>query len=96
MRNAFIVSYDISDSKRLRRVFKLLYGYGEHVQFSVFRCELAPADRLQLMAKLKRMIHHDQDQILFIDLGPAAGRAEKAIHALGRGYQPVSRPPIVV
>ena len=96
MRNAFIVSYDISDPKRLRRVFKLLYGYGEHVQFSVFRCELAPTDRLQLMAKLMHMIHHEQDQVLFIDLGPAQGRAEKAIASVGKGYQPVSRSPIVV
>ena len=96
MRNAFIISYDISDPKRLRRVFKLLWGYGDHVQFSVFRCELAPADRLQLMAKLRHLIHHEQDQVLFIDLGPAKGRAEKVIAALGRGYQPVSRSPIVV
>jgi len=96
MRNAYIVSYDISDPKRLRKVFKLLYGYGEHVQFSVFRCELAAMDRLQLMAKLKRLIHHEQDQVLFIDMGPAQGRAEKAILALGRGYQPISKSPIVV
>ncbi|HNY29101.1 MAG TPA: CRISPR-associated endonuclease Cas2 [Candidatus Sumerlaeota bacterium] len=96
MRNAFIISYDISDPKRLRRVFKLLYGYGEHVQFSVFRCELTPSDRFQLVAKLKHLIHHDQDQVLFIDLGPALGRAEKVITTVGRCYQPISRSPIVV
>lgn len=96
MRNAFIVSYDISDPKRLRRVFKLLYGYGEHVQFSVFRCELAATDRIQLMAKLKGIIHHEQDQVLFIDLGPAHGRAEKVIATIGRGYEPASRRPVVV
>lgn len=96
MRNAYIVSYDISDPKRLRKVFKLLYGYGEHVQFSVFRCELAATDRLQLMAKLKRLIHHEQDQVLFINMGPAQGRGAKAILALGRGYQPISKSPIVV
>ena len=48
------------------------------------------------MAKLRHLIHQEQDQVLFIDLGPAKGRAEKVIAALGRGYQPVSRTPIVI
>ena len=96
MRNSYIVSYDISDPKRLRRVFKLLYGYGEHLQYSVFRCELAVTDRIQLMAKLKRLIHHDQDQVLLINLGPARGRAERAITPIGRPYRPMGRSPIVI
>jgi CRISPR-associated endonuclease Cas2 len=36
MRRNFIVTYDICDPKRLRKVFKLCKGYGIHLQYSVF------------------------------------------------------------
>jgi Uncharacterized protein predicted to be involved in DNA repair len=32
----FIVTYDISDAKRWRRVFKVMHGYGEWLQLSVW------------------------------------------------------------
>jgi CRISPR-associated protein Cas2 len=86
VRKAYIVSYDISDPKRLRRVFKTVLGYGQHIQFSVFRCELSERELVELRAKLSTVIHHDQDQILFIDIGPAEGKATTAIRALGRPY----------
>lgn len=96
MRNSFIVSYDISDPKRLRKVFKTMYGFGDHIQFSVFRCELSAADKIRMIAKLDKIINHDQDQILVIDIGPVDGRAEDCIGAIGRPYQPQERVAIVV
>ena len=48
MRNTYIVSYDISDSKRLRRVFKTLRNWGDHLQFSVFECQLSRMDLVVL------------------------------------------------
>ena len=35
-----LVSYDISDDKRRRKVCKILEGYGYRVQYSVFECDL--------------------------------------------------------
>jgi len=81
---SYIVSYDISDPKRLRKVFQLLRGYGDHLQLSVFRCDLKRAERVVLEQKLRELIHHTEDQVLFIDIGPAQGRATLAIEALGR------------
>lgn len=81
---SYIVSYDISDPKRLRKVFQTLRGYGDHLQLSVFRCDLQRAERVILEQKLSGLIHHTEDQILFIDLGPARGRASFAIEAIGR------------
>ncbi|MEK7751294.1 MAG: CRISPR-associated endonuclease Cas2, partial [Acidobacteriota bacterium] len=40
MRNSYLVSYDIADDKRLRQVFKTMRAYGDHLQFSVFECQL--------------------------------------------------------
>ena len=83
MRFHYIVSYDIADPKRLRKVFKTMLGMGDHMQLSVFRCELSDRDRVRLAAKLERLIHHKEDQVLLIDVGPAKGRSRRAIAALG-------------
>jgi CRISPR-associated protein Cas2 len=96
MRNAFIVSYDISDPKRWRQVFRVMMGMGDHLQLSVFRCELSPADKVRLMAKLAKVIHHDDDQVLLIDMGPAPGRSDSAVVALGKAYLPRERVAVVV
>jgi CRISPR-associated protein Cas2 len=39
MRMSYLVCYDIADEGRLRKVFKVV-GYGDHLQFSVFECQL--------------------------------------------------------
>ena len=48
MRTSYLVSYDISDDKRLRQVFKIMRGYGDHLQYSVFECQLTPMDLVKL------------------------------------------------
>ena len=70
MRQTYIVTYDVSSPNRLRRVFKTLKGYGDHLQLSVFRCELNHRELVELRARLGGIIHHDQDQVLFVDVGP--------------------------
>jgi CRISPR-associated protein Cas2 len=96
MRQTFIVSYDISDPKRLRRVYRLMKGYGEHVQLSVFRCELTHRALVELRADLGNIIHHGQDQVLFVDIGPEEGRGSTSISAIGRAYEPPERCAVVV
>lgn len=95
MRQAYIVSYDVCDPKRLRRVFKIMRGYGEHLQLSVFRCELNDRELVELRAKLAEAIHDEDDQVLFVDMGPADGRARGAIRALGKPYVPPERRALV-
>jgi CRISPR-associated protein Cas2 len=96
MRRAYIVTYDVSDPRRLRKVFQTLRGYGDHLQLSVFRCELVPAERVVLETKLRDAIHHGEDQVLFIDLGVADGRATGSIRSLGRACPPPERTAIIV
>ncbi len=38
-----LITYDITDNKRLNRMHKLLKNYGIPVQYSVFECDLEPA-----------------------------------------------------
>ncbi|MFQ3670473.1 MAG: CRISPR-associated endonuclease Cas2 [Verrucomicrobiia bacterium] len=96
MRTTYIVTYDIADAKRLRRVFKVCKNHGAHLQFSVFECDLNPAERTQLEAELGAEINHAEDQVLFIALGPADGRGSRSISALGQPYTPWDSPCYVV
>jgi CRISPR-associated protein Cas2 len=102
MRRCYIVAYDICDeedkprSQRLREVEKTMEAYGERIQYSVFRCELTPMKRATLEGILEEIIHHDKDQILFIDLGPVPGRGERCIRSLGKPYAPPERGSIVL
>ncbi len=96
MRQTYVVSYDISDPKRLRKVFKLMKGYGEHVQLSVFRCELTHRLLVELRAELGGVINHNEDQVMFIDVGPEEGRGGTSISAMGRAYTAPQRCALVV
>ncbi|HUJ08792.1 MAG TPA: CRISPR-associated endonuclease Cas2 [Verrucomicrobiae bacterium] len=96
MRSTYIVSYDIADDKRLKKVFKAMRDFGDHLQYSVFECQFTPADLARCRHALAEIIHHEQDQVLFILLGPAEGRGERVITALGKAYVNVDAPCIVV
>lgn len=96
MRKSILVCYDISDDKRLRKVFQTMRGYGDHLQYSVFECQLTAADLVRLRAELSTIIHHAEDQVLFVDLGPAEGRGDRVITALGKPYSNLDAPCIVV
>ncbi len=96
MRTVYLVTYDISDPGRLRDVFKRMRRCGEHLQLSVFRCYLSQRERIRLEADLAEIIHHREDQVLFVDLGPEEGRGEDVIRSLGRAIVERQRSAIVV
>ena len=98
MRNRYIVSYDISDPKRLRHVFRTMKGFGDALQYSVFQCDLSPSQRILLIEALTPIINHNEDQVLLIDLGPSEGRGRESTEVLGRPKEDLSRkgPAIIV
>lgn len=96
MRHVYVVTYDIADPKRLRKVYQLMLGYGDHLQLSVFECELSARELVELRHALGELIHHGQDQVLFANLGPVEGRGGESITALGRPYLDPERTAIVV
>lgn len=88
MRTRYIVSYDISDPKRLRRVHRTMRGYGDALQYSVFRCDLSASERILLIEALSKLLNHWEDQVMLIDIGPAAGRGRESIETIGRALDP--------
>jgi CRISPR-associated protein Cas2 len=96
LRTLYLVTYDIREEGRLQRVYKFMRGYGEHLQYSVFRCELSDLERVNLMAKLTELIKTTEDQVLFFSLGPAGGMREGSVYSLGQPYVPTEHVAIVV
>lgn len=96
MRTTYLVCYDVANDKRLRRTFKTCRNFGDHLQFSVFECDLSPAEKIELETELSQIIKQDEDQVLFISLGPADGRGDRVITALGLPYTKLDAPCYVV
>ena len=96
MRHIYLVTYDIANDKRLRNVFKKMRGFGEHLQYSVFQCELSDKERAQMIAELNPLIHHTEDQILIFTLGAADGYNAENTQAIGKPYVFIERHAIVV
>lgn len=84
MRRCYLVCYDIRDPKRLRRVHKVLKGYGEAWQFSVFFCVLKDIDRVRLQTDLKEQMNQKEDQAMILDLGPNEKEAREAATVIGQ------------
>ncbi len=92
MRNTYLVCYDISNDLRLRRVHKTMCGFGDRLQYSVFECRFSATDLAHCRHALGKLIHHREDQVLFVHLGPADGRGERVITSLGRAYSSLDAP----
>jgi len=96
MRANYLLCYDIADDKRLRKVFTTCRNFGDHLQFSVFECDLSPSEKVELETILANIINHDEDQVIFVLLGPAEGRGDRVITALGLPYTKLDAPCYVV
>jgi CRISPR-associated protein Cas2 len=91
----YIVAYDICDQKRWRRIFKLMKGYGEWVQLSVFQCRMSRQRHAELIALLDGIIHHREDHVVILDVG-IAEKVTPRVVSLGKDFTPVAREPIII
>ena len=96
MRRRYLVTYDIRDPRRLRRVFKTCKAYGDHLQYSVFLCDLDGTEKPMLLEDLGDIIKHDEDDVVLVDLGEALGRGSLCFEFLGQhGHVPDGGPAII-
>lgn len=92
----YIVAYDISDPGRWRRIFKLMNGYGQWLQLSVFQCRLTRTQHAELIALLDGLIHHTEDHVILLDLGPADAVTPRVV-SLGKAeFTPIASEPVIV
>lgn len=91
----YIVTYDIANQKRWRAVFKLMQGYGEWLQLSVFQCRLSRRRHAEMVSTMDQIIHHDADHVLIMELGPADAISPRVV-SLGKDFKPLEREPVIV
>jgi CRISPR-associated protein Cas2 len=96
MRSRFLVTYDVADPKRLRQVFKVMKGFGTWLQLSVFSCDLTEMTLVAMKAELTKVMHHTEDAVLIVDVGPSDGRAMTSFECLGRATRPPDKEPRIV
>ncbi len=85
----YLVTYDISDQRRWRRIYRIMRGFGDHLQLSVFRCVLSESQRARFLDAVERTIKPTEDQVIVVPLGAAASGTAWRAFALGR---PLIRP----
>jgi CRISPR-associated protein Cas2 len=89
------VAYDIGDPRRWRRVFRLMQGYGEWLQLSIFQCRLSRRRHTEMVALLDGIIHHAEDHVMSLDIGVAEAVKPRVV-SLGKDFDPVAREPVIV
>lgn len=95
MSRLYLISYDIREPKRLRRVYRTMRGFGEHTQYSIFVCALTPTRRALLEGRLAAIIRGD-DQVLFVDLGPDGEHARARITSMGKALATAPTQAIII
>lgn len=83
MRTRYLICYDIADPKRLRQVAKTCEAYGTRLQLSVFECFLDNLALQKLKTRLAEILHHEEDQVIFVPLGPEGGKNTTTLQSLG-------------
>lgn len=95
-RLAYLVCYDIREPKRLRLTYRAMRGFGEHLQYSVFRCDLTCAEKARMTTVLSKIINHHEDQVLIVLLGPPDGRHATSMETIGTVLAHAERHTMVV
>lgn len=94
MEHLYVITYDIADDKRWRRIFRIMKGYGEWLQLSVFQCRLNRLRMVQLRSELHETIHHKEDHVLILDLGPVDS-VKPHVTSLGKTFEAVKREALI-
>jgi CRISPR-associated protein Cas2 len=63
-RHWHLITYDVRDSKRLKKVAKKMEAYGTRVQYSVFRCRLDREALEKLHWELTKIMAQEDDLLV--------------------------------
>ena len=68
-RRRYLIAYDIADPVRLRRVCKVMVGYGDRLQYSIFVCDLSRSELVHARADVEAEMLMTEDSLVIVDLG---------------------------
>lgn len=96
MRKIYIVSYDIREPKRLNRTYNKMRGYGNHLQYSVFLCDLSEKERIIMVSELMDIINLSEDSVIIFEIGASENNAGKRIKTIGKALEMKERNAIII
>jgi len=67
-RQLYVVAYDIPSDRRRTKVHKILSGFGEWTQYSLFELFLSEKERILLISKLQPVLDPQEDSVRFYPL----------------------------
>src|SRR3954466_4449433 len=85
----WLVCYDVRDPDRLRQTAKHLEGYGERMQYSVFRCWMTRREMERLRWELTELLAVEDDVLLI----PICGHCVAGIRGIHQEERPLDWPP---
>jgi CRISPR-associated protein Cas2 len=91
--DSYLVCYDISDPKRLRKVARCCEDFGFRKQLSVFLVRASATDFVRLRSRLYDIIDLNADQVLFI---PLSESGLQRMESIGRPTDPHDKNDIVM
>lgn len=82
-RTRYLLTYDIREPRRLRRVHLVAKDFGDPLQYSVFVCDLTDVELLDLKCELLAEMNTHEDSVALFDLGAPATRGIECVHFIG-------------
>jgi len=64
-RTLYVIAYDISNDRRRTKIHKMLCGFGEWTQYSLFECYLLDKEWVALRGKLDKLLKPEEDNVRF-------------------------------
>lgn len=89
-----VVSYDISDDRRRRKVARIMEGHGYRVQFSVFECDLDAAQIRALQQRLRPYVSRQAGES--VRFYPLCADCRERVGVIGRDNARESATVIIV
>lgn len=63
MTTFYLIAYDIPNDRRRTKVHKILSGFGQWTQYSLFECFLSEVQLIALRGKLDQLLHIEEDNV---------------------------------
>jgi len=67
-RTLYVIAYDIPSDRRRTKVHKVLCGFGQWTQYSLFECHLTEKELVSLRGKLDKLLKPEEDSLRFYRL----------------------------
>ena len=95
VRERYFVCYDVRDPERLMHTHRVMKGYGEPVQYSVFMCDLNDGEIIMMKQDVCEQLNLSEDRLLVINTG-SVEKSDSRVEVMGQSIEMQREAAIVV